>query len=272
MQAAVAHRAALEADLRRGLERGELVLHYQAVVNHLNAVIGVEALVRWQHPERGLVPPNDFIPVAEQTGLILPLGEWVLVSACKQLVAWAGNPLTRKLSIAVNISAREFHQTDFVRRILDTVTGTGCDPNLLKLELTETLLLDDIQDAIRKMNELRKVGVRFSLDDFGTGYSSMSYLKQLPLDELKIDQSFVRDVLSDPSDAAIARTIVTLAHSLGLSVVAEGVETSGQRSFLLESGCKLFQGFSLGRPAPVAEIHLDRTSMGFAPTAADTIR
>jgi diguanylate cyclase (GGDEF)-like protein/PAS domain S-box-containing protein len=271
MQATVTARAALEADLRRGLERGELVLHYQTVVNHLNTVTGVEALVRWQHPERGLVPPNEFLPIAEQTGLILPLGQWVLASACRQLVAWKAKPLTRRLSVAVNISAREFREVDFVKRVLDTVDLTGCDPNLLKLELTEALLLDNVHDAIKKMGDLRRSGVRFSLSAFGIGYSSLSYLKQLPLDELKIDQSFVRDVTHDASDAAIARTIVTLAHSLGLSVIAEGVETAGQRHFLLENGCKLFQGFSMGRPAPVADIHLDRSADGFEPTAVNSI-
>ncbi len=269
MQSAVAQRAALEADLRLGLERGELVLHYQTVVNHLGRVTGVEALVRWQHPKRGLVTPMEFIKVAEQTGLIVPLGQWVLQTACQQLVDWAGNPLTRHLSVAVNISAREFHQPEFVDRILGTLKATGADANLLKLELTESLLLDDIDDAILKMVELRSAGVRFSLDDFGTGYSSLSYLRRLPLDELKIDRSFVRDVLTDSNDAAIARTIVALAHSLGLEVVAEGVETDGQREFLKRNGCQSFQGFSVGRPAPVAEIHLHNSENGFEDTAAE---
>ncbi len=271
MQAAVAQRAALEVDLRQGLERSELVLYYQSVVNHLGNVTGVEALVRWRHPQRGYVSPGEFIPVAEQTGLILPLGQWVLKTACLQLVNWRDAPLTRKLTMAVNISAREFHHADFVSRILDTVARTGANPNLLKLEITESLLLTDIQDAIKKMHVLRDRGVRFALDDFGTGYSSLSYLKQLPLDELKIDQSFVRDVLTDPNDAAIARTVIALAHSLGLAVVAEGVETEGQRDFLLRAGCQSFQGYAFGRPVPVEQVSLEPFVTGFGSSTMATI-
>ncbi len=271
MQAAVAQRAALEVDLRQGLERSELVLYYQSVVNSQGHVTGVEALVRWHHPQRGPIAPAEFIPVAEQTGLILPLGQWVLRTACSQLLTWSHNRLTRDLTIAVNISAREFHQSDFVRRTLEVLRSTGADPNLLKLELTESLLLIDIQDAIQKMLSLRTVGVRFALDDFGTGYSSLAYLKQLPLDELKIDQTFVRDVLTDPNDAAIARTIIALAHSLGLAVVAEGVETEAQRDFLLRYGCQSFQGYAFGKPVPIHEIRLDSFLTGFEPTAANTL-
>ncbi len=270
MQAAVAQRAALEVDLRHGLERGELVLHYQTVVSHQGRVTGVEALVRWHHPERGLVPPNDFIPVAEQTGLILLIGQWVLRTACEQLVQWSEDPLTQYLTIAVNISAREFHEPDFVPEALRVIKQSGANANLLKLELTESLLLGDIKDAIRKMGELRQSGMRFALDDFGTGYSSLSYLRQLPLDELKIDQSFVRDVLTDPNDAAIAKTIIALAHSLGLSVVAEGVETVGQREFLARHGCELFQGYLFGQPLPVAEINLADLAISFASTSSDS--
>ena len=266
MQAAVAARAALETELRLGMERGELVLHYQPVVNQQGRTTGLEALVRWQHPVRGLVPPNDFIPVAEQTGLILQLGQWVLKTVCRQLVAWQSHTQARQLSIAVNVSAREFRQSDFVQRILSVVNESGANPNLLKLELTESLLVDDINDAIAKMTALRAVGVRFALDDFGTGYSSLSYLKRLPLDELKIDQSFVRDVLTDNNDAAIARTIVALAISLGLDVVAEGVENNGQRDFLTANGCLSFQGYNFGRPTEIDEVLLDDLASGFAPT------
>jgi diguanylate cyclase (GGDEF)-like protein/PAS domain S-box-containing protein len=256
MQAAVALRSALEVDLRHGLEREELRLFYQPVVNEVGHVRGVEALVRWQHPERGMVSPADFIPVAEQSGLILPLGLWVLRVACEQLVSWAQDARTCGLTIAVNISARQFRQPEFVAQTLEVLAQTGAQPQLLKLELTESLLLADVQDAIRKMDALRAQGVHFALDDFGTGYSSLSYLKRLPLDLLKIDQSFVRDVLTDPSDAAIARTVVALAHSLGLSVVAEGVETAGQRDFLLGHGCQSFQGYLFGRPVPVQQLDL----------------
>ncbi len=271
MQAAVAARAALETELRLGMERGELVLHYQPVVNREGRTTGLEALVRWQHPVRGLVPPNDFIPVAEQTGLILILGQWVLKTVCKQLVAWQRHPQARQLSIAVNVSAREFRQSDFVQRILSVVRESGANPNLLKLELTESLLVDDINDAITKMTVLRAQGVRFALDDFGTGYSSLSYLKRLPLDELKIDQSFVRDVLTDSNDAAIARTIVALAISLGLDVVAEGVENNGQRDFLTANGCLSFQGYNFGRPVEIDDIPLDDVASGFAATYQGTL-
>ena len=271
MQAAVSQRAALEVDLRHGLERGELVLHYQTVVSHQGRVTGVEALVRWHHPQRGLVPPNEFIPVAEQTGLILPIGQWVLKTACAQLVEWAEDPLTRYLTLSVNISAREFHEPDFVSETMRQLKQSGANANLLKLELTESLLLGDIQDASKKMGELRASGVRFALDDFGTGYSSLSYLRQLPLDELKIDQSFVRDVLTDPNDAAIARTIIALAHSLGLAVVAEGVETVGQREFLARQGCELFQGFLFGLPLPVAEVNLADLAISFVATESESL-
>jgi EAL domain-containing protein (putative c-di-GMP-specific phosphodiesterase class I) len=202
--------------------------------------------------------------MAEETGLILPLGKWVLHTACSQLLAWGKAAHTQGLSIAVNVSSREFRQPEFASQIIETLHRTGANPSRLKLELTESLLLSDVQDAIRKMEQLKAIGVRFSLDDFGTGYSSLSYLKRLPLDQLKIDQSFVRDVLTDPNDAAIARTVVALAQSLGLAVVAEGVETAGQRDFLLANGCQAFQGYLFGRPVPVQELELEGLAAGFA--------
>jgi diguanylate cyclase (GGDEF)-like protein/PAS domain S-box-containing protein len=254
MQAAASARAVLEADMRLGLQRGEFSLHYQPVVDQHATMTGVEALLRWKHPKRGMVPPNEFIPVAEQTGLILQLGEWVLQVACEQLVRWGEDVATRNLSMAVNVSARQFRHTDFATQVLALLLKSGANPYRLKLELTESLLLSDVNDAIEKMSELRSMGVSFSLDDFGTGYSSLSYLKRLPLDQLKIDQSFVRDVLTDPNDAAIARTILSLALSLDLGVVAEGVETTGQRDFLLANGCTQFQGYLFGRPVPIAEL------------------
>jgi predicted signal transduction protein with EAL and GGDEF domain len=250
MQAAATARAEVEADLRQALLNGEFLLFYQPVVNEHNQTTGVEALVRWRHPQRGLVSPAEFIPVAEQSGLILPLGQWVLDTACTQLLTWSSRSDTERLTMAVNVSARQFRQPDFANQILNLLERTGANPYRLKLELTESLLLTDFEDIIVKMRTLRAIGVGFSLDDFGTGYSSLSYLKRLPLDQLKIDQSFVRDVLTDPNGAAIARTILALAHSLDFGVVAEGVETAGQRDFLLDSGCRSFQGYLFGRPVP----------------------
>ena len=250
MQAAVAAHEALERDLRRGLAMQEFVLHYQVQVGRQGEILGAEALVRWQHPTRGVVAPGNFIPLAEESGLILTLGRWVLDTACAQLVEWAAHPVTAQWSIAVNVSASQFAQIDFVDHITAALRRAGADPRLLKLELTESMLVGDMEDVIRKMNLVKSQGVGFSLDDFGTGYSSLSYLKRLPLDQLKIDQSFVRDVLSDAGDAVIARTIVALSKSLGLKVIAEGVETAAHRDFLVGIGCDGFQGYFFGRPAP----------------------
>ncbi|MBK7005888.1 MAG: EAL domain-containing protein [Burkholderiales bacterium] len=252
MQSMVMARAALEADLREGLLQRQLVLHYQPQVNADNHITGAEALVRWQHPGRGLVSPAEFIPLAEETGLILALGRHVLESACQQLVAWAADPATAHFTLAVNVSARQFHQQDFVEQVLAVLHATGARPQRLKLELTESLLVSNIEEVIAKMQALRAQGVAFSLDDFGTGYSSLAYLKRMPLEQLKIDQSFVRDVLTDANDAAIAKTIITLAQSLGLGVIAEGVETLAQREFLADSGCRAYQGYYISRPLPIA--------------------
>ena len=251
MQAAVSQRADLEADIRQGLLFGQYELHYQPQVDAQGRVLGAEALLRWRHPTRGMVSPADFIPVAEESGQIVMLGSWVLETACAQLVSWARDPATAHLSLAVNVSSRQFRQQDFVDHMLAMLDYTGANPRRLKLELTESLLVDNVEDVIAKMSALRARGVGFSLDDFGTGYSSLSYLKRLPLDQLKIDQSFVRDVLSDPNDAAIAKTIVALGHSLGLAVIAEGVETVEQRDFLFDSGCQAYQGYLFSRPLPV---------------------
>jgi EAL domain-containing protein (putative c-di-GMP-specific phosphodiesterase class I) len=209
---------------------------------------GVEALLRWQHPQRGMVFPAEFIALAEESELILPLGNWVLETACAQLAAWAMRPEMAHLSVAVNVSAQQFHQRDFVDNVLSKLDKTGIDPRRLKLELTESLMVDGVDQVIEKMSVLKARGISFSLDDFGTGYSSLLYLKRMPLDQLKIDKSFVRDVLSDPSDAAIANTIVALAKSLGLSVIAEGVETESQRDFLSSIGCNAYQGYFFSRP------------------------
>ncbi|MDK9715484.1 MAG: EAL domain-containing protein [Sulfuritalea sp.] len=250
MESAVKERAALEDDLRLALQEQQFVLHFQAQVVG-ERLTGAEVLVRWQHPQRGMVPPGEFIPLAEDTGLILPLGEWVLDAACRQLARWATQPELAHLTLAVNVSAHQFGQVDFVDQVLAVLKNTGANPRFLKLELTESLLVDNVQDIIGKMFALKARGVGFALDDFGTGYSSLSYLKRLPLDQLKIDQSFVRDILVDPNDAAIARTIVALAESLGLGVIAEGVETETQREFLAKSGCHAFQGYLYSKPVPL---------------------
>jgi diguanylate cyclase (GGDEF)-like protein/PAS domain S-box-containing protein len=253
MQSAVMARVALEADLRDGLNKNELLLHYQPQVDGHGIIIGAEALLRWQHPHRGMIPPLEFIPLAEETGLILPVGHWVLEAACAKLKEWSGHERTVSLTLAVNVSARQFRHVDFVEQVLGVIKRSGADPQRLKLELTESLLLEDVEEVIVKMAKLKAEGVGFSLDDFGTGYSSLSYLKRLPLDQLKIDQSFVRDVLTDPNDAAIARTIVALGRSMGLTVIAEGVETPEQRDFLAASGCGHYQGYLFGRPVAADE-------------------
>lgn len=253
MQAAITARAALERSLRQGLQQQEFVLYYQCQVDGQGAITGAEALIRWQHPEQGLMSPATFIPLAEETGLILPLGHWVLETACTCIAAWAAVPAMAHLTLAINVSARQFRHPDFVTQVLDALAHSGADARKLKLELTESLLLDDVEDTIAKMSALKEQGVGFSLDDFGTGYSSLSYLKRLPLDQLKIDQSFVRDILTDANDAAITRTIVALAHSMGLHVIAEGVELAVPRDILLQQGCAAFQGYLFSQPLPLAQ-------------------
>jgi len=244
----IAEHSALEVDLRKGLMRGEFFLVYQPQVTTQGQVTGAEALLRWRHPKLGLVPPEEFIPLAEQSGLILPLGSWVLGTACAQLVAWSHQPGLNALTLAVNVSAHQFRQADFVGQVQSVMERTGVKPHRLKLELTESSLAHDMEDIIQKMVQLKAQGVGFSLDDFGTGYSSLNYLKRLPLDQLKIDQSFVRDVLTDPNDAAIARMVIGLGESLHFAVIAEGVETRGQQEFLMQNGCRLFQGYLFSKP------------------------
>lgn len=254
MYVAVTARAALESDLRGALLRKEFVLYYQPQVDSVKGLVGVEALVRWQHPERGLVPPMDFISLAETTGLILPLGGWVLDTACKQLFVWSKRENTASLTIAVNVSARQFKQKDFVEQVLEVLAQTGANPARLKLELTESLLVDNVDDLIGKMGILMSHGVGFSLDDFGTGYSSLAYLKRLPLQQLKIDRSFVHDVLTNSNDAAIAKMIIALSQTMGLSVIAEGVETEEQREFLAALGCNAYQGYLISPPLPIGKM------------------
>ena len=248
MQQAVNRRALLETELHNGLRRAQFLLLYQPQVDSQGRVTGAEALVRWQHPVQGMVPPSEFIPLAEESGLILPLGQWVMETALRQQARWQQDPLFAHLSLAINVSARQFLQDDFVAQVLALVQQTGANPAQIKLELTESLLLANVDSVIATMRALKAHGLGFSLDDFGTGYSSLSYLKRLPLDQIKIDQGFVRDVLLDASDAAIARSIIALAGSLGLAVIAEGVETTAHYQFLLAHGCQAFQGYLFGRP------------------------
>ncbi len=253
MQAVASARAVMETGLREAISQSQFQLYYQAQVDRNHRVTGVEALVRWNNPLRGMVSPAEFIPLAEETGLILPLGHWVLENACQQLVKWENQASMAHLTIAVNVSARQFHQIDFVDQVLNTIRRTGANPRLLKLELTESMLISDIEGVISKMSALKRRGVGFSLDDFGTGYSSLVYLKRLPLDQLKIDHGFVRDILIDPNDAAIAKMLIALAKSMGLAVIAEGVETQAQRDFLANLDCNDYQGYLFSKPLPLEE-------------------
>jgi diguanylate cyclase (GGDEF)-like protein/PAS domain S-box-containing protein len=253
MQKAIHTRIDLEYDLRKALENQQFQMHYQIQVDDSGYPIGAEALIRWDHPERGLVSPLNFISLAEDTGLILPIGQWVLETACAQLESWQQNALTRNLTLSINVSAKQFYQADFVAQVNAAVQHYGINPIRLKLELTESLLLDNTEETIIIMNSLKELGILFSLDDFGTGYSSLQYLKRLPLYQLKIDRSFVRDIVTDNSDQAIVRTIIAMAHTLNLNVIAEGVETEEQQLILQNSGCKHFQGYLFGKPEPIKQ-------------------
>jgi diguanylate cyclase (GGDEF)-like protein/PAS domain S-box-containing protein len=253
MQASIAARIGLETDLHNAIRRDEFLLYYQPQVDRRNRITGAEVLLRWNHPTRGLIMPDEFIPIAEETRLIVALGLWVFESACAQLVAWASRPATASITLSINVSMQQLRQPDFVDSFLDVVTRTGVNPKMIMLELTESVLLADVDATIAKMNALNKIGIGFALDDFGTGYSCLSYLKRLPLRELKIDRSFVKDILVDVNDAEIARTIVTLAQSMHLAVLAEGVESEEQRELLLKIGCKYLQGFLFGRAVPIED-------------------
>lgn len=247
MQSAMEARAKLEDDLRFALESDQFKLLLQMQVNESNQIIGAEALIRWEHPEQGLIYPSQFVPFAEESLLILPIGQWVLETACAQLLEWQSNPLTLDLNIAINVSARQFRQADFVEQVRSTLAKFDISPSKLKLELTESLVFDNIADSIKKMRELRAIGIQFAMDDFGTGYASLIYLKSLPLSQIKIDRSFVRDIAIDRDDEIIVQTIISMAHNLGLEVIAEGVENIEQLEFLRKSGCKTFQGHLFGR-------------------------
>jgi len=241
----------MESGLRQAIQSGTFQLAYQAQVSHHGGLIGVEALLRWHHPERGWIPPAEFIPLAEETGLILGIGNWVLQTACEQLEQWASHPVFCNLTMAVNVSALQFHQDDFVDQVLSTLKRTGARPDRLKLELTESVLVSNVESIIEKMNALKAQGICFSMDDFGTGYSSLSFLKRLPLDQLKIDQSFVNGILTDAHDVDIARMVVALSRSMGLDVIAEGVETEEQREALAQNGCLNYQGYLFSRPLDI---------------------
>lgn len=253
MQAAIDSRSAMEVALRNGLQQDELRLYYQPQVDLDGKLTGAEALLRWQPDNQAPVSPAHFIPLAEDTGLIIPIGLWVMQTACAQLKDWAESPRTRDLQISINVSARQFRQPDFVEQIRGCLERTGILPSLLKLELTESVVLENIDDVIDRMQQIKALGIMFSLDDFGTGFSSLSYLKRLPLDQVKIDQSFVRDITSDPNDDAIVRAILAMSRSLGIQVIAEGVETETQLDFLRSSGCVHFQGYLFGKPMPIKE-------------------
>jgi EAL domain-containing protein (putative c-di-GMP-specific phosphodiesterase class I) len=257
MQETVNARALLENELRNAIELEQFHLYYQIQVDENHLVLGAEALIRWIHPQRGLVSPADFIPLAEESGLILPIGKWVLDTACAKIKSWQQGTVSKNLVLAVNVSAKQFRQADFVLQVKEAIERHGINPRLLKLELTESLLLNDIEETIVTMKALNGIGVNFSLDDFGTGYSSLQYLKRLPLHQIKIDQSFVRDIVTDHSDKAIVRTIIAIARSLNLNVIAEGVESESQLQLLMEMGCTHYQGFLFGRPVPLAQFETE---------------
>ena len=261
MQTIANESAELEADLRTALREEQFRLYYQVQVDEAGMACGCEALIRWQHPTRGLLGPSLFIPMAEDIGLILPIGRWALETACSQLARWSRDPVFAELMVAVNVSARQFYETDFVDQVMSTLTQTGGTAQRLELELTESVLVKDVEGTVAKIAELQKRGVRFALDDFGTGFSSLSYLRRLPLDQLKIDQSFVEAVPGDINACVIVRTIILLGTSLGFHVIAEGVETEAQRDFLSANSCGFYQGYLYGHPLPLDEFEASVTRM-----------
>lgn len=253
LQTDTAERSELDRDLRAAIREGQFVLHYQPQLNDAGRVVGAEVLIRWQHPQRGLLAPGEFIDHAENTGLIIAIGQWVLEQTAARLRQWKDDPLFGDLGLAVNISQKQFSQSSFVAEILGLIEHHGIDARRLELELTETLIVHDMEDLTRKMTALVEHGVRFSLDDFGTGFSSLSHLKRLPLSKLKIDRSFICDVLTDANSETIVRTVIALGQSMGMTVIAEGVEAEAQHRFLADNGCTQFQGYLLGRPMPLVD-------------------
>jgi EAL domain-containing protein (putative c-di-GMP-specific phosphodiesterase class I) len=253
MQMEVENRAALELDLRHAIAEQQLYLYFQIQVDSDRRALGAEALLRWLHPQRGMVSPAHFIPIAEESSLILEIGGWVLDNACRQLQLWRHSETTCELSLAVNVSAQQFKQHDFVEHVATVLRFYAIEPSRLKLELTESVVLNDVVDVVAKMHALKALGVGLSMDDFGTGYSSLSYLKQLPLDQIKIDQSFVRDIATDPNDAVMVQTMIDLAQNFRLNVIAEGVETEAQLEFLKANGCMAYQGYFFSKPLPIAQ-------------------
>jgi diguanylate cyclase len=241
----------MEGEIRKAIAKGEFRLHYQPQLNEAGQVIGAEALIRWRHGKMGNIPPGKFIPLAEETGLIVPIGNWVLRAACMQLALWQARPETEHLTLAVNVSASQFHQPDFVQVVTEIVRLSGINPSRLKLELTESMFVDNIDATVAKMNALRATGIAWSLDDFGTGYSSLSVLHRFPLAQVKIDQSFVRDMLSNKSNMVIIEAIIDLARNLGLQVLAEGIETTDQHLRLREAGCRAYQGYLFSPPIDI---------------------
>ena len=259
MEATIIARTELEKELRAALEKQQFQLYYQIQVDSSQQALGAEVLIRWFHPDRGMVSPAQFIPLAEETGLIIPIGQWVLESACSQLKIWQQSNLTSELIVSVNVSARQYRQAEFVSQVESAIKRYAINPKLLKLELTESILIEDIEDIILTMHRLSEIGIQFSLDDFGTGYSSLQYLKRLPLYQLKIDQSFVRDIVTDNNDKEIVITIIKMAQAMNLNVIAEGVETQEQRNFLEQNGCLTYQGYLFGKPMPIEEFEVKLT-------------
>lgn len=262
METALKARAALEDDIRRGIEHEQFCLYFQPQISDGFTIMGAEVLVRWNHPQRGVVSPAEFIPVAEETGLIIPLGRWILQKGCEQIARWDSQDGFETFSVSINVSVKQFNQSNFVDEVTHILNESGADPKRLKLELTESLLVENIEEVVVKMDALRRLGLRFSLDDFGTGYSSLSYLKRLPLDQLKIDQGFVRDILSDPNDAIICKSTIALSQSMGLSVIAEGVETKEQLQMLRSFGCADYQGYYFSAPLPLVAFEVFQRDFG----------
>ncbi len=262
MQANLSARVDLEKDLIAAIENHEFELYYQIQVDHNRKPVGAEALIRWHHPKRMLVSPLEFIPFAEETGLIVAIGKWVLETACAQLGVWQHSELTKELTLSVNVSAKQFREANFVDQVHAAVKLHNINPMLLKLEPTESVLLENLEDTIATMSKLKAIGVRFALDDFGTGFSSLQYLKKLPLNQLKIDQSFVKELVSDNNDQAIVRTIIAMAQSLNLEVIAEGVETEQQQRILQQNGCNHYQGYLFGKPVPIDVFEMSLEKQG----------